>query len=70
MSLINKLKKDKPKNIDSFSLMQQFLNVCPILDHSNKQNIEKKFEIIGPVNISDILQNTQIDPNQISIALI
>ena len=29
--------KENPKNIDYISLMQQFLNVCPILDHPNKQ---------------------------------
>ena len=43
----------KEKQIDSGiqSFMQQIFNVCPIMDHKNKENFLKKFEIIGPVNI-------------------
>ena len=43
----------KEKQIDSGiqSTMQQIWNVCPIMNHKNKENFLKKFEIIGPVNI-------------------
>ena len=37
--------------------MQQIYNVCPILDNPNFQNILKKFEMIGPINIDKIENN-------------
>ena len=66
----------KEKQIDSGiqSTIQQIFNACPIMDHKNKENFLKKFEIIGPVNIQDLITNSKIDisfdPNQISIAFI
>ncbi len=54
--------------------MQHIYNVCPIMDHPNKQNFIKKFEDLQPFNIQDIIENTNVnicfDPSNIKIGYI
>jgi hypothetical protein len=40
--------------------MQQIYNVCPILKNKNSHKILKKFEMVGPPNIDEILKNPDI----------
>ena len=42
-------------------IMQQIFNACPILDHKDSQNIKEKFEMIGPINIDEVLKKTDFN---------
>lgn len=52
--------KENQINLDLKSIMQQIYNVCPILKNKNSHKILKKFEMVGPPNIDEILKNPNI----------
>ena len=52
---------NKESKLNLKQAMQFIFNFCPNLSHEDSQKIQDKFDLIGPIDMDEVLKKTDFD---------